>query len=181
MQVPFLYAITIYGSDKMEWKNCTKENANELESWLCDEKIISYAMFDSTFAEEYEYYQKNTYEGKINDFLKVIYFDHRLIGYMVLNYYTYDEIYEVGINPIIINPKYQNQGYGKQVLDACVHQIEQLVEGSVDQIFATIDKSNLASLHLFESVGFCRKKEVGNFYSYYFSCTKRGSSELFTC
>ncbi|MDE7263958.1 MAG: GNAT family N-acetyltransferase [Anaeroplasmataceae bacterium] len=157
----------------MQWKNSSKEITSELESWLYDKKIISYAMFDSTFAEEYEYYQKNTYEGKIRDLIKVVFLDHILIGYMVLNYYTYDSIYEVGINPIIINPKYQNQGYGKQVLDSCVHEIEEIVDGRVDQIFATIDKSNLASIHLFESVGFYKKKEEGNFYSYYFDCKKK--------
>ncbi|MDE7105893.1 MAG: GNAT family N-acetyltransferase [Anaeroplasmataceae bacterium] len=152
----------------IEFKNCTKEIATSMNSWLSDEKIIKYAMFDSSFVDEFEYYQDNTYEEKIRDVLKAIYVDGILMGYAVLNYYTYDNIFEVGINPFIINPYYQNQGFGKRILSELTIQIEGLVQGKVDQIFATIEKTNLYSIHLFEAVGFIQKEEHDNFLRYYF-------------
>ncbi|MDE6660884.1 MAG: GNAT family N-acetyltransferase, partial [Anaeroplasmataceae bacterium] len=152
----------------IEYKDCTKEIAMSLNSWLADEKIIKYAMFDSSFIDEYLYYQDNTYEEKIKDVLKVVYVDGILMGYVVLNYYSYDSIFEVGINPFIVNPHYQNQGFGKKILSDLTIQIENLVQGKVDQIYATIEKTNLYSIHLFESVGFIQKEEHENFLNYYF-------------
>lgn len=152
----------------IEYKDCTKKIAMNMNSWLSDEKIIKYAMFDSSFVDEYLYYQDNTYEEKIRDVLKVVYIDGILMGYVVLNYYTYDGIFEVGINPFIIHPLYQNQGFGKKILSDLTVQIEGLVQGKVDQIFATIEKTNLYSIRLFESVGFTQKEEHENFLRYYY-------------
>ncbi|MDE6583835.1 MAG: hypothetical protein K2K15_00380, partial [Anaeroplasmataceae bacterium] len=69
----------------IEYKDCTKDIAMSMNSWLSDEKIIKYAMFDSSFVDEYLYYQDNTYEEKIRDVLKVVYIDGILMGYIVLN------------------------------------------------------------------------------------------------
>ncbi|MDE7095781.1 MAG: hypothetical protein K2O23_04755, partial [Anaeroplasmataceae bacterium] len=127
----------------IEYKDCTKEIAMSMNAWLTDEKIIKYAMFDSSFVDEFLYYQDNTYEEKIKDVLKTVYVDGILMGYVVLNYYSYDNIFEVGINPFIINPHYQNQGMGKKILSDLTIQIENLVQGKVNQIYATIEKTNL--------------------------------------
>ena len=140
-----------------------------MNSWLSDEKIIKYAMFDSSFVDEFEFYQNNTYEEKIGDVLKAIYIDGILMGYVVLNYYTYENIFEVGINPFIINPHYQNQGFGKKILSDLTIQVESLVQGKVDQIYATIEKTNVFSIHLFEAVGFVQKEVHDNFLRYYFN------------
>lgn len=152
----------------IKYKDCTKEIAMSMNSWLSDEKIIKFAMFDSNFVDEYLYYQGNMYDEKIMDALKVIYIDDILIGYAVLNYYTYDGIFEVGINPFIINPSYQNQGYGKRILSDLMIQIENLVGGKVDQIYVTIEKTNLYSIHLFEAVGFIQKGEHESYLRYYY-------------
>ena len=75
---------------EIQFKDCTLEISKELNTWLTDEATKTYAMFDSTFDEEFIYYQSNTYEEKIKDVLQGVFIDGRLIGYVVFNYYAYD-------------------------------------------------------------------------------------------
>lgn len=151
----------------LQWKDCTKEIALELNSWLTDETTKKYAMFDSKFDEEFEFYQSNSYEEQIKDVLKVVYVDDILMGYVVLNYYAYDGIREVGINPLIIHPAYRNQDYGYQILSHLVEHIEEFIGDCVNQIYAAIDQTNLKSISLFERVGFRYSTMNDNFRNYY--------------
>ncbi len=153
---------------EIQFRDCTLEISKMLNAWLTDEATKKYAMFDSTFDEEFTYYQSNTYEEQIKDVLKVIYVDGKLIGYVVFNYYAYEGIREVSINPLIIHPNYRNQGYGRYVLSYLVSNIEEIIEDKVTQIYATIEESNISSIKLFEHVGFHCTSLNENFRNYYF-------------
>ncbi len=136
--------------------DCTLEMANKLNSWLECENIVKYAMFDSTFTKEYLYYANNesNYSEKIKDQTKVVILDNEIIAYMVLQYYEYDNSKEVSFNPIVVNPKYHNMGYGKKILRYVIDNIEEIVGGTVNRFDATISEINDISIKLFTSLGF---------------------------
>ena len=168
----------------LTWKDCTPEIAKDLDAWLTSDdeavrNIKKFAMFDGTFSEELEYYRsgQSQYEGRIADYVKVVYVDvasmadgeDKLLAdgedipvtaetipmaYVKIGYYTYDDIYEIGINPIVINPQFQGKGYGKAVVRDLVTNCAEIIGGKVDSIDAGIDVENVASRKVFESLGF---------------------------
>lgn len=146
---------------RIKWIDCTPEIAEKLDIWLCHacvevENIKKYAMFDGTFSEELEYYSsgQNQFEGRIADYIKVVYIDDILIAYLMLGYYTYDDICEISINPMVVNPDFQGKGYGKWILRDLVARCEEIIGAKVDRIDAGIDEDNRASKRLFEGAGF---------------------------
>ncbi len=136
--------------------DCSLEIAKKLDNWLECESIVKHAMFDSTFTKEYLYYVNNesSYREKINDQVKVVILDDVIIAYMVLQYYEYSNIKEVSFNPIVVNPKYHNIGYGKKVLRYVIDNIEEIVKGKVNRLEATISKINDISIKLFTALEF---------------------------
>ena len=60
----------------------------------------------------------------------------------------------MGINPILINPKYINKGYGRRIIQHLINRKGRIFEMLPDRIYAGIDVDNLRCKHLFESLGF---------------------------
>ena len=143
---------------KITIKDCDLAICKELDLWLSNEKILNHAMFDQTFTDEYKYYhnEKNGFDEKI--FEKVIYIDNMLMAYVVLIYYEENGIKEVAFNPIVINPIYHNQGYGKKILNHLINYIELIINEKVDFFNASISINNEISIKLFTSLGF---KQIG--------------------
>ncbi len=136
--------------------DCNLELCKELDKWLICESIVKNAMFDNTFTKEFNYYASNesSYEGKIKDQTKVVLLDNELIAYVVIQYYEYNDIKEVSFNPIVINPKFHNQGFGKRVIQYIIEHIKEIVNGEVNRFDATISEQNIISKKLFTSLGF---------------------------
>ena len=147
-------------------KDCNLNICRELDKWLACEDIVNHAMFDQTFTEEYNYYQNNKLDEIV--YQKVIFIDDILIGYVVLMYYVEHGKYEVSFNPFIINPNYQNKGYGKMLLKYIIDNIELIVDGKVDYLVASISIQNMISIRLFESLKFIKIGESADLtYIYY--------------
>lgn len=143
------------------WKNCDKKTSLILNEWLQgDENIKKFAMFDQTFTNEMFYYKKhkNIFPGEINNFVKVVYIDKKLIAYVVLNYGQYDGKKVLGINPIVINPKERNKGYAKIIIKDLIKNYKNIVP-ELHIVAANIDKKNIPSTNLFKSLNF---KNISN-------------------
>lgn len=140
-------------------KDCDLSICNELDKWLDDCNIVNHAMFDQTFTDEYKYYHndKNTFEELIYE--KVIYLDNLLIAYVVLMFYEESGLKELAFNPIVINPNYHNQGYGKKIATYIIDNIDSIIDKGVNSFAATISINNEISIRLFQSLGFIKTGE----------------------
>ena len=102
--------------------------------------------------------------GRINFGLSVVsYFS--LLASLGISTYAVRECAKVkdnrkvlGINPVVINPKYINNGYGRKILQHLINCKGKIFEMLPDRIYAGIDVSNERCRHLFMSLGF---KQVG--------------------
>ena len=133
--------------------------------------INKYALFDESISELYQSYIDNPDQmGSIFDKIIVVEEKNLKIALIVINYFESEKDYKkvLGINPIIINPKYINQGYGKRIIQYLIDSKGRMFDMMPDRLYAGIDVSNLRCKHLFESIGF---KLVGhtddNYFLYY--------------
>lgn len=122
-----------------------------------DDKIIKYALFDSNFVEEFNYYASdniNNLQGTINNYLYAIYDDIDPIGYIVLNIFIDEKNNLVGcsINPIIIFKEYRKCGYGYQVLE--ILKDKEVINENIKYLECLIDKDNKESISLFSKSNF---------------------------
>lgn len=138
--------------DLNEWSK--KEYSNYYE------QVHSFALFNEDISEIYEWYISHPNEmSNICDKLVVVEYDAIKIAFIVINYFEKDNKKVLGINPIVVNPKYINNGYGKGIINDLISKKGNILDLSPDCIYAGIDSNNLICKHVFESTGF---KNIGS-------------------
>ena len=144
----------------MEWRNYDIKLDKDLDLWISpkfsefSELINKYAFFNETISSQYKWYQDHPKEiGNIETYFKVVEISNLKIGLVILNYSYFQDKYVIGINPLAINPRYINKGYGTIILNDLIHRLNEIINKPVDQIDAGIDLSNIASIKLFTNLG----------------------------
>ena len=144
-----------------------KELDIDLEEWskkdysLYYNDVHKYALFNENISDLYQSYIDNPDQmGSIFDKIVVVEENNLKVALIVINYFKSerDEKKVLGINPILINPKYINNGYGRKILQYLINCKGKIFDMLPDRIYAGIDVSNARCRHLFMSLGF---KQVG--------------------
>ena len=60
----------------------------------------------------------------------------------------------LGINPILVNPRYINQGYGRKIIQYLIDIKGEIFNIVPDKMYAGIDIENIRCKRLFESLGY---------------------------
>lgn len=92
------------------------------------------------------------------------------VAVMVINYFMdeKDNKKVLGINPILVNPRYINQGYGRKIIKYLMDIKGEIFDMVPDKMYAGIDIDNIRCKHLFESLGFKLVGKAGeNDFLYY--------------
>ncbi|MDD2492952.1 MAG: GNAT family N-acetyltransferase [Bacilli bacterium] len=140
-----------------------KELDIDLEEWSTKEyseyysDVHKYALFDESISKLHQWYIDNPDQtGSIFDRIVVVEEDDLKVAVIVINYFESerDNKKVLGINPILINPKYINKGYGRRIIQHLINRKGRIFEMLPDRIYAGIDVDNLRCKHLFESLGF---------------------------
>ena len=135
----------------------------DLEEWSTKEysdyynDVHKYALFDERISELYQWYIDNPDQtGSIFDRIVVVEENDLKVAVIVINYFESerDNKKVLGINPILVNPKYINNGYGRRIIQHLINIKCRIFEMLPDRIYAGIDVDNLRCKHLFESLEF---------------------------
>ena len=119
--------------------------------------VHKYALFDECISQLYQSYVDNPDQmGSIFDKVVGVTENDLKVALIVINYFVSEKDNKkvLGINPILINPKYINQGYGRKVIQYLINCKGRIFDMLPDRIYAGIDISNVRCKHLFESLGF---------------------------
>ena len=94
--------------------------------------------------------------GSIFDRVIVVEEDSLKVAVIVVNYFIdeKDNKKVLGINPILVNPKLINKGYGKRIIKYLINNKGKIFDMLPDKIYAGIDVRNIRCKHLFEKLGF---------------------------
>lgn len=140
-----------------------KELDIDLEEWSTKEyseyysDVHKYALFDESISKLHQWYIDNPDQtGSIFDRIVVVEEDDLKVAVIVINYFESerDKKKVLGINPILINPKYINKGYGRKIIQYLINNKGRIFGMLPDRIYAGIDVDNLRCKHLFESLCF---------------------------
>ena len=102
-----------------------KELDIDLEEWSekdysnYQDDVHKFALFDETISQIYNSYIENPDQmGSIFDKVIVVEEDSLKVAVIVVNYFIdeKDNKKVLGINPILVNPKLVNKGYGKRII-----------------------------------------------------------------
>ena len=119
--------------------------------------VNKFALFNETISQIYNSYIENPGQmGSIFDKVIVVEENSLKIAVIVVNYFI-DELDNkkvLGINPILVNPKYINQGYGKKIIKYLINIQGRIFDMLPDKMYAGIDVTNIRCKHLFEKLGF---------------------------
>ena len=147
----------------IKFTKMTYELSVELNKYI-DSKIKEFALFDSTFSIEYEYYnsKESIKDPIINNYVLAVYDNETIIGYLVLNIFI-DENNEYGcnINPIIVFSPYRNKGYGFNIINTLFKS--NIIKEDVKHYECAIDKTNIESLALFKKLEFVECGQHNNY------------------
>lgn len=78
-----------------------------------------------------------------------------IAGFILIDAYDLSsQLCELFIQYIVINPKYQHQGYGEAILNELLHNPENYIGAKPSFVFSAIDKNNIASQNLYRKMGF---------------------------
>ena len=135
--------------DLDEWSN--KDYSNYQND------VHKFALFDETISQIYNSYIENPDSmGSIFDKVIVVEEDSIKVAIIIVNYYIdeKDNKKVLGINPLLINPKLINQGYGKRIIKYLIDIKGRIFDMWPDKMYAGIDIDNIRCKHLFESLGF---------------------------
>ena len=119
--------------------------------------VHKFALFNETISQIYNSYIANPDQmSSIFDKLIVVEEDSLKIAVIVVNYYIdeKDNKKVLGINPILVNPKLINKGYGKRIIKHLIDIKGKIFDMLPDKMYAGIDNENIRCKHLFESLGY---------------------------
>ena len=83
----------------------------------------------------------------------------QLIGFAIA---VKDRKDRINIINFLINPKFQNQGYGSYLLNEIIKRVKELDE--IIQIVLNVKVNNEAAIHLYEKFRFKIVKRIDNYY-----------------
>lgn len=119
--------------------------------------VHKFALFDETISQIYNSYIENPDQmGSIFDKVIVVEEGSLKVAVIVVNYFIdeKDNKKVLGINPILVNPKYINLGYGKRIIKHLIDIKGKKFNMMPDKMYAGIDIDNIRCKHLFERLGF---------------------------
>lgn len=119
--------------------------------------VHKFALFNETISQIYNSYIENPDQmGSIFDKVIVVEEDSLKVAVIVVNYFIdeKDNKKVLGINPILVNPKLINKGYGKRIIKYLIDVKGIIFNMTPDKIYAGIDVTNIRCKHLFEKLGF---------------------------
>lgn len=118
--------------------------------------VNKYALFSEKPSEIYDWYISHVGEmSDIFDKIIVVTDGSIKIAFIVFNYFHDEDGKRVcGINPILVNPKYINQGFGKRIIKEIIERKCEMFDMKPDYIYAGIDNDNLICKRMFEKNGF---------------------------
>lgn len=143
-----LYDIKI-DIDLDEWSN------KDYSNYQSD--VHKFALFDETISQIYNSYIENPGQmGSIFDKVIVVEEDSLKVAVIVINYYIdeKDNKKVLGINPILVNPKLINKGYGKRIIKYLIDIKGRIFDMLPYKMYAGIDIDNKRCKHLFECLEF---------------------------
>lgn len=132
--------------------------------------IHKYALFNESISEVYNTYIEHPDQmGSIFDKVVVVLDNNVKIAVIVINYFLneLDGKKVLGINPILVNPKYINKGYGKKIIKTLIDLKGMIFDMMPDKMYAGIDNSNKRCKHVFESLGFKLVGKADDDFFYY--------------
>lgn len=140
-----------------------KEVDKDLDKWSNKDysnyqnDVHKFALFNETISQIYNSYIENPDQmGSIVDKVIVVEEDSLKIAVIVVNYFIdeNDNKKVLGMNPILVNPKFINKGYGKKIIKHLIDIKGRIFDMLPYKMYAGIDIDNLRCKHLFESLGF---------------------------
>lgn len=111
------------------------------------DKFVSHPI--RSLAQAYVYYNQCT--------PFVIYKEDVMVGYVMVIYDYDDETYNIW--HMMIDEKYQNNGYGTRALELCIDYIKSKPFGKSNHIILTCNIENHNAIHIYKKLGF---KDTGN-------------------
>ena len=135
--------------DLDEWSN--KDYSNYQND------VHKFALFNETISQIYNSYIENPNQmGSIFDKVLVVEENSLKVAVIVVNYFVdeKDNKKVLGINPILVNPKLINKGYGKRIIKYLIDIKGKIFDMFPDKMYAGIDIDNMRCIHLFECLGF---------------------------
>lgn len=140
-----------------------KEVDKDLDEWSNKDysnyqnDVHKFALFNETISQIYNSYIENPDQmGSIFDKVIVVEEDYLKVAVIVVNYYIdeKDNKKVLGINPILVNPKLINKGYGKRIIKYFIDIKGRIFDMLPTKIYVGIDANNIRCKHLFEKLGF---------------------------
>lgn len=119
--------------------------------------VHKFALFNETISQIYNSYIENPVQmGSIFDKVIVVEDDSLKVAVIVVNYFIdeKDNKKVLGINPILVNPKLINKGYGKRIIKYLIDIKCRIFDMFPDKMYAGIDVTNIRCKYLFEKFGF---------------------------
>ena len=132
--------------DLDEWSN--KDYSNYQND------VHKFALFDETISQIFNSYIENPDQmDSIFDKVIVVEEDFLKIAVIVVNYFIDDKDNKkvLGINPILVNPKLINKGYGKRIIKYLIDIKGRIFDMLPDKMYAGIDVNNIKCKHLFKN------------------------------
>ena len=112
------------------------------------DKFVSHPI--RSLAQAYVYYNQCTPFG--------IYKENIMVGYVMVIYDYDDETYNIW--HMMIDEKYQNNGYGTRALELCIDYIKSKPFGKSNDIILTCNIENYNAIHIYRKMGFKNTGDV---------------------
>jgi len=124
---------------------------NDIKHFILEDN--TYYGLDEVILTNYEFFHIGEDEKKFCFSIKTQ--DNEIAGFILaclFNISSYKP--ELILQYIVLNPHYQNEGYGTMVLNELLSNPQKYFTYSPTEVYANIQKENKASLNLFKKFGF---------------------------
>lgn len=154
----------IMGNFNLKFEKQNNDTASLMDLWLANDNVVKYAMFDSSFTDELQYYRSCTNSPDVTEVALLAVWDgNKLVGYVVLHVFCDDGKHGCTINPIVVNPQFANKGYGTEIVRKVLTTAHR---NNVGYVEAVVDNDNASAHKLFCHLGFAVNGKHDGFVNY---------------
>jgi len=130
-----------------KWIDYCEKYEYEIESWMNDDDTCRFAT--DNIKEDHEYWSSELNGDEY--FCKVVLEESEIIAIILI---MRSDEHPVHINPLIVNPKHRNKGYGTKIITELISSVKDVTGFDSDVFTADIFPNNKVSIKAFEKVGF---------------------------
>ncbi|MGI6781398.1 MAG: GNAT family N-acetyltransferase [Acholeplasmataceae bacterium] len=143
------------------WEIYNEKEHKEIDQWILQRYssnsglINEFALFYEPLSKIVKWYHDNPNQmSNLFDLILVAREKNKIIGFIIINYFTENNKKTIGINPIVVEPNLIGIGYGTKMIKDIISKKGKIFDMDPNDLYVTVSVNNDMANKMFQALSF---------------------------